>query len=195
LTSLIDRLRRRLAEGPRAGAPLFEGDRGRRPMADLRDAAVLVPLVDRAEPGLLLTTRAPDLSRHAGQVAFPGGRVDETDAGPVAAALREAEEEIGLAPRHVEILGLCQPYRTGSGFRIAPVVGLVPPDLALSPQPGEVADIFEVPLAHVLEAANYVERNASWEGATRSWHELQFEGRLIWGATASMLLNLGALLR
>lgn len=155
-------------------------------------AAVLVAVVDRPEPGLLLTTRTAHLRSHAGQVAFPGGRIDPGDADAAAAALREAEEEIGLPPAAVEILGLADPYQTGSGYRIVPVVGLVAPGLPLVPSPHEVADIFEVPLSHVLMPANHVRRDAMWEGRQRRWYEIDFEGRRIWGATAAMLVNLAA---
>lgn len=154
-----------------------------------------MPVIDRPEPGLLLTTRTAHLRNHAGQVAFPGGRVDATDPDVTAAALREAEEEIGLPPATVEILGLADPYRTGTGFNISPVVGLLPPGLQFVPSPHEVANIFEVPLSHVLDAANHQLREIIWEGQPRQYYEIEFDGHRIWGATAGMLVNLAARLR
>lgn len=155
-------------------------------------AAVLMPIVDRPEPGLILTTRSANLRNHAGQIAFPGGRVDADDRDAAAAALREADEEIGLPPASVEVIGLADPYRTITGFRITPVVGIVPPDIALRPSPAEVADIFEVPLCRLLDSRKHVRRQAVWEGATRTWYEIHVDGRRIWGATAGMIVNLAA---
>jgi len=155
-------------------------------------AAVLVAVTDRPEPGLLLTRRTAHLRTHAGQIAFPGGRIDPEDGGPVEAALREAEEEIALARRHVEVLGLADPWQTVTGYRIAPVVGLVPPDLPLRPAAGEVAEVFEVPLAHMLDRRRHELREAEWNGARRRFYVIEWEGRTIWGATAGMLVNLAA---
>ncbi|MFA7440789.1 MAG: CoA pyrophosphatase [Sphingomonadaceae bacterium] len=153
-------------------------------------AAVLIPIVRRPDPAVLLTTRTAHLRNHAGQVAFPGGRIDPTDADAAAAALREAEEEIGLATSDVEIIGQTDSYRTGTGFRIAPVVGLIPPDLPLVPSPHEVANIFEVPMDFLLDPANYRLREMMWQGRKRHYYEMDFDGHHIWGATAGMLVNL-----
>src|SRR3546814_16554490 len=117
-------------------------------------AAVLVPVTDRAEPGVILTQRTKTLSRHPGQIAFPGGRVDPGDADVTAAALREAEEEIGLPPARVTVIGAADRYRTITGFEVTPIVGLVPPDLVLTPPEAEVAAVFEVTLAFLLAGAN-----------------------------------------
>jgi 8-oxo-dGTP pyrophosphatase MutT (NUDIX family) len=155
-------------------------------------AAVLVPLVRRPEPGLLLTTRMTHLRNHGGQVAFPGGRIDAGDAGPVAAALREAEEEIGLQPGAVDVLGLADRYHTGTGYCVHPVIGSIAPDLDLRPNPDEVADLFEVPLAYALDPANHLLREAEWKGRMRRFYVIEWEGRMIWGATAGMLVNLAA---
>jgi 8-oxo-dGTP pyrophosphatase MutT (NUDIX family) len=163
------------------GAPLPEAQ---------TPAAVLVPVVDRPEPGLLLTRRTANLRAHAGQIAFPGGRVDPEDDGPVAAALREAEEEIGLAPADVRVLGLGDGWRTGTGYAITPVVGAIPPGLRFVPSAAEVDAVFEVPLAHVLDPANHQLREAEWQGRARRFYVIEANGWEIWGATAGMIVNL-----
>ena len=154
-------------------------------------AAVLVPVVDRPAPTVILTLRPDSMRKHAGQISFPGGRLDPGDDGPVAAALREAEEEIGLAPRDVEIVGLGDLYRTVTGFEVTPVVGIVPPDLALRPHPDEVADLFEAPLDYLLDPAHQRVRTAMWRGRERCYYEIMWGERRIWGATAAMIVNLG----
>ena len=190
--TLAERLRARFAESALRMPALLDGDPSRGPdRPDPVPAAVLVPVVDRAEPGLLLTLRTETLRKHAGQVAFPGGRIDPEDSGPVAAALREAEEEIGLQPGDVELVGPIDRYVTGTGYTITPVVGVIPPDLALTPHDLEVAAIFEVPLAFVLDPSNHVERAVEWQGRQRRYFEMNWEDRRIWGATAGMIVNLG----
>jgi 8-oxo-dGTP pyrophosphatase MutT (NUDIX family) len=154
----------------------------------LKDAAVLVPIV--AHPGgagVILTERTAHLSSHAGQVAFPGGKIDGDDSGPVAAALREAEEEIGLDPVHVIPLGCFAPYSSGSGYRIVPVIGLVRPGAPLHANPGEVADVFEVPLSFLMNGANHRIGNRVWQGQTRYFYEMPFGDRYIWGVTAGII--------
>lgn len=158
-------------------------------------AAVLVAVTDRAQPGLILTRRTDSLRRHAGQIAFPGGRIDPGDDGAVAAALREAREEIGLDPGAVELVGPADRYRTITGFEVQPVVGVIPPDLVFMPEPGEVAAVFEVPLGFVLDPANHVRASVEWQGATRQYYEIGWNGHRIWGATAAMLVNLSRRLR
>ncbi len=163
---------------------LVEGDTG-----PLREAAVLVAITDRAEPGLILTLRHDDLRDHGGQVAFPGGRIDEGEDAR-AAALREAWEELKLDPATVRIIGEADHYRTVTGFGVTPIVALVPPDLALVPNPAEVADWFEVPLAFVLDPANHARREMHYKGRLRHYYEIEWQSRRIWGATAAMLVNL-----
>ncbi|MCG2841518.1 CoA pyrophosphatase [Sandaracinobacter sp. RS1-74] len=193
MPSLIERIRTSL---DRPIAPKLRGDQdfgehGTHPPAGLLvPAAVLVPIIPAPQPKLLLTTRTPHLRSHAGQVAFPGGRIDDTDDGPVMAALREAEEEVGLPPASVQVLGLSDPYRTGTGYEVRPVVGLLPETLDLKANPAEVADVFQVPLEYVLDPANHHLREAEWQGRMRRYYSIEWDGRLIWGATAGMLVNL-----
>ncbi|HEY7657314.1 MAG TPA: CoA pyrophosphatase [Burkholderiales bacterium] len=160
------------------------------------EAAVLVPLVDRAgELQLLLTQRTAHLDDHAGQISFPGGRVEPGDASREETALRETAEEIGLAPQSVAVLGRLPDYEIPSGFRITPIVGWVEPPFALNPDPFEVAAVFEAPLEHFLDAARYQRRQYRFRGRHRHYLAIPFEGRYIWGATAGMLYNLCRLLR
>lgn len=158
-------------------------------------AAVLVAVTDRPAPGLILTRRTDTLRRHAGQVAFPGGRVDPGDDGEVAAALREAREEIGLDPAAVDVIGPADLYRTITGFEVRPVIGVIPPDLRFTPEPGEVAAVFEVPLDFVLDPANHIVATAEWQGQDRHFYEIGWNGHRIWGATAAMLVNLSRRLK
>jgi len=155
-----------------------------------KPAAVLIPIIDRSEPMVLLTQRTQELANHAGQVAFPGGKIDPADASPVAAALREAREEIGLAPALVEPLGYLDLYLTFTGFRILPTVARVKPDFTLALNPREVTEAFEVPLAFLLTPANHQRQSRDWRGVTREFYAMPFENRYIWGITAGILRNL-----
>ncbi len=151
-------------------------------------AAVLVPVVaHEPEATVLLTQRTQDLPSHPGQIAFPGGKIDATDDSVESAALREAEEEIGLLRRHVEVLGRGPDYLTGSGFHIAPVVGLVAPGAQLTLNPGEVADAFEVPLSFLMNPANHRRGSRIWQGVERTFFEMPYQDRYIWGATAGIV--------
>lgn len=163
---------------------------------DLRAAAVLVPLVDRAEGmGVLLTLRNASLPHHAGQVSFPGGRIEAGDASAAATALRETEEEIGLPAARVEIIGRLDDYITGTGFLVAPIVGLIRPPYALNPDPSEVEAVFEVPLAFFLDPANHRRESRIFNGVERRFYAMPYGDKYIWGATAAMLMNLYDLLR
>ncbi len=153
-------------------------------------AAVLVAVTDRADPGVILTQRTETMRRHAGQVAFPGGRIDPGDEGPVGAALREAEEEIALPRDCVDVVGIAERYRTVTGYDVTPIVGVVPPDLALVPAEAEVASVFEVPLSFLLDRANHRENNVEYLGRQRRYYEIMWRDRRIWGATAAMIVNL-----
>lgn len=154
-----------------------------------RPAAVLIPVVARDELTVLLTARTASLSTHAGQIAFPGGRLDAGES-EAAAALREAEEEIGLDRAHVEPLGFIDSYRTGTGYRVAPMVALVQPQFVLQLNPAEVDDAFEVPLAFLMDPANHQRHMREWRGRQRSFYAMPYGERYIWGATAGMLKTL-----
>lgn len=155
----------------------------------LRPAAVLVPvLIDRG--AMLLTKRSSHLKHHPGQVAFPGGKVDDGDAGPDGAALREAWEEVGLPPSRVEILGHLPPHETVTGFLVTPVVGLIRGDFTPQPEAGEVEEAFAVPLAHVLSPASFVIEGRIWRGAPRRYYAVPWGPYYIWGATARILRGL-----
>ena len=195
-----DSLRRRFANPP-IWTPEHNVEKkfeNREPAA----AAVLIPLVMRVELMLLLTQRTTNLSTHSGQVAFPGGRTDATDIDASDTALREATEEVGLPRSHVEVLGTLPIYVTGTAYSVTPVVALVTPGFVLQPNPGEVADVFEVPLAYLMNPANHRRHAVEFDGITREWLSmpyldtsvLQENGRMperfIWGATAGMLRNL-----
>jgi 8-oxo-dGTP pyrophosphatase MutT (NUDIX family) len=149
----------------------------------------LIAVTDRPGPGVILTVRREHLRTHAGQVAFPGGRVDPGE-DAVAAALREAHEEILLDPEAVEVVGAIEPYRTVTGYVVTPVVGVIPPGLRLEPHEHEVADWFEAPLAFLLDPANQQQRSALFQGRERHYYEIDWQGRRIWGATAAMIVNL-----
>ncbi len=158
-------------------------------------AAVLIPLVLGHEPAIILTKRTATLARHAGQVSFPGGRIDPGDVSAEAAALREAAEEIALDPARVQLAGRLYDHLTGTGFCITPVLGLIPPGMALSPAPGEVEAIFTLPLATLLDPAAPRRERAFWRGAWREFWVLPHAEHHIWGATAAILVQLAEALR
>jgi 8-oxo-dGTP pyrophosphatase MutT (NUDIX family) len=161
------------------------------PAPRLRAASVLVPLVERGSGlGLILTRRAALLKHHPGQVAFPGGKQDPSDPTPLAAALREAQEEIGLAPGDVEVLGALDPHETVTGFTVAPFVGLVAPGFRPAIDPAEVAEVFEVPAAFALDPANFQVHARVWQGRERRYYVLPWGPHYIWGATARILRTL-----
>jgi 8-oxo-dGTP pyrophosphatase MutT (NUDIX family) len=155
-----------------------------------KPASVLVPIVDRSAPTVLLTQRTAELASHAGQVAFPGGKIDPTDESPVAAALREATEEVGLAPILVEPIGYLDLYLTFSGFRILPTVARVKPDFTLKLNPREVTEAFEVPLDFLMNPENHQRKTRDWKGIPRDYYAMPFGERYIWGVTAGILRNL-----
>lgn len=203
-TPMLDRLGRILAplpavaDLPRSFDPATGGDHALNPGAPslirpglLTPAAVLVPVIrHRTGPSVLLTRRTDTLAKHSGQVAFPGGRLDDTDADLAYCALRETEEEVGLAPRHVRVAGALSPYITVTGYVVTPVVGFVEPGFDLTLSPAEVAEVFEVPLAFLLDEHNHKRHGGSFNGTRREWWAIPYGSHYIWGATAGMLRDL-----
>ncbi len=186
----LDRVRALLAQ-PITPRPHGDWDLGREAppaAAALSPAAVLMAISDEAQPQLLFTRRTAHLKRHAGQVAFPGGRRDADDPSLIATALREAAEEVAMPADAVEVLGTLDPYRTGTGFIVTPVVGVVPPGLPLRGDPAEVDTLFHVPLAHVIDPANHVQESAMWQGRERRYWTIRHPDFHIWGATAGMIV-------
>jgi 8-oxo-dGTP pyrophosphatase MutT (NUDIX family) len=191
------------AADPAEAAALREATRGDHdlnpgmtpPSSALRPAAVLVPLINRPDRmSVLLTQRTPHLSAHAGQISFPGGRIEESDADATEAALRETEEEVGLTRDYVTIVGRLDTYVTGTGFEITPVVGIVKVPYPLAIDPFEVAEAFEVPLSFVVDPSNHRRMTRELDQRFRVFFMLPFENRNIWGATAGMLVNLAEVL-
>ena len=187
MSALGERLRSSLAAP--ATVPPLEGDLPELRAKASSEAAVLVAVTDRSEPGVLLTVRREDMRTHAGQIAFPGGRVDPGE-DAVQAALREAHEEILLRPTEVEVVGSVEPYRTVTGYVVTPIIGFIPPDLPLTPHEREVAELFEAPLAYLLAPQNQRRESALFQGRERHYYEILWNGRRIWGATAAMIVNL-----
>ena len=189
MSDLFDRLRRVFDEGHAAAPPELRRD-GRFAIPErIRPAAVLIGVTDRPEPGVILTHRPLEMRDHAGQVAFPGGKIDPGE-DAIAAALREAHEELAIHPRHVRVIGATDRFVTGTGFEITPVLGFLPPDLSIAPNPMEVSDWFEAPLRHVFDPANQIEKEAMFAGAMRRYIEIDWNGHRIWGITATIIANL-----
>ena len=186
------------ADPRKGGIPnLPAGGRSLRPFLEdqLTAAAVLMPFVDRPEGlSVLLTQRSEQLKHHAGQISFPGGRIEEHDEGPLGAALRETEEEIGLTPDYISIAGYLKTAVTGTGYAVTPIVGFVRPGFTLTLDTVEVSDAFEVPLTFLLDPSNLKAGSREFDGHVFQYWEFHYEGRIIWGATASMLVTLKGLL-
>ena len=184
----LDRLRSVLQSHPSRSVFVIEDGVGDE---ELTPASVLFPIVLRQSgPSVLLTQRTAHLKDHPGQISFPGGRVEPADDSPAATALREAQEEIGLAARHVEILGYLPEYRTGTGFRVTPVVAVVKPPFDLRPEPGEVAEIFEVPFSFLMDSANHQQHSQHYRGKLRHYFAMPYGEYFIWGATAGIIVTL-----
>lgn len=194
MTTLVEQVRRALERGHDQEPILLTGDNADE-ILDAREvyvpAAVLIAITDRPDPGVILTQRPKTMRHHAGQIAFPGGRVDPEDVDLVHTALREAEEEIAMPRDAVTVIGTIDRYRTITGYHVTPVVGVVQPDLPLRANAAEVSDWFEVPLSFLLEPGNHIEQAVEWQGRERHYYEITYEGRRIWGATAAMIVNLG----
>ena len=188
MSDLRNRLLRAIAARGRASSDFDLNKDGRPTGGDLRDAAVMVPIVlERSEPQLILTKRSSALKHHPGQISFPGGKVDEGDSGIEEAALREAEEEIALRAEQAEILGKLAPHETVTGFNVTPVVALIEPSFIPKPDPSEVAEVFEAPLAHFMDPANYLIESRRWRGQRRYFFTVPWGPYYVWGATARML--------
>jgi 8-oxo-dGTP pyrophosphatase MutT (NUDIX family) len=188
-----DEIIRRLADTPPLEDLLTADDLEKQREASVRSltpAAVLLLVVNRPqEPTVVFTQRTAHLADHAGQISFPGGRLEDADEGPAEAALREAREEVGIDPGAIEILGELPDYHTSTGYRVRPVVGWAEPPAAWAPDPHEVADVFEVPLAFLLEPGNHRYESAWYKGRLRHYWAMPWRGRFIWGATAGMLVT------
>jgi 8-oxo-dGTP pyrophosphatase MutT (NUDIX family) len=188
MTLDLERLRASLLSEPLSGHFIQEEGVDDQPLIP---AAVLFPIILRDDgQTVLLTQRTAHLRDHAGQISFPGGRVEAEDLSPSHTALRETEEEIGLPRERIEILGFLPEYRTGTGFRVTPVVALVQPPFELQPDPFEVAEVFEVPLAFLLDPANHQQHSLHYRGALRSYFAMPYGDYFIWGATAGMIRSL-----
>lgn len=158
------------------------------PASLAKPAAVLIAIIDRPDgPTVLLTQRSSALRSHSGQIAFPGGRIDPTDRGPLEAALREADEEVGLSPALIQPIGYLDLYLSNSGYRIAPVVALADPGMVLHLNPDEVTDVFECPLAFLMDPANHVAESREWHGIMRHYYAMPWQGHYIWGVTAGII--------
>ncbi|MGA0564674.1 CoA pyrophosphatase [Ancylobacter sp. VNQ12] len=177
-------------EAPRGDHELTPEYRALVDALPVRAAAVLVPVIARERPSVLLTLRSAHLPSHAGQISFPGGKIDPDDAGPLDAALREAEEEVGLSRTLVSPLGYLDAYLSRTGFRIVPVVGIVRPEFGLTLNPGEVDEAFEVPLDFLMSPDNHQRESREWLGLMRTFHAMTYEKRRIWGITAGILRSL-----
>ena len=193
MSALFDRLSALFEAGHRRTIPDLLSDERFAIAERTAQAAVLIAVTDRPEsdggPGIILTQRPTTMRDHPGQVAFPGGKLDIGE-DAIAAALREAEEELALHRHHVRLIGTTDRYQTGTGFDITPVLGLIPPDLPLLPHPREVEDWFEVPLRVVFDQSRWTEHDVFWRGAQRHYLELHWQGFRIWGVTAAIIANL-----
>lgn len=189
MSALFDRLERLLVQGhARPMGDLLSDvcfDRAARPRA----AAVLIAVTERERPGALLIHRPQSMRSHPGQVAFPGGKIDDGE-DAIAAALREAEEELGISPAAVRVIGPTDPYHTGTGYHVTPVLGIIPPDLPLRPNPAEVDRWFEAPLDFLLDTRNHAPQSTVWRGERRDYLEIDWQEHRIWGVTAAIIANL-----
>jgi 8-oxo-dGTP pyrophosphatase MutT (NUDIX family) len=189
MSVLFDRLTDLFERGHRAELDDLLTDARFTVAAETADAAVLIAVTDRPDPGVILTQRPAEMRSHPGQVAFPGGKINPGE-DAVAAALREAHEELALDPARVRVIGTTDRYQTGTGFDVTPVLAVIPPDLPLVANPGEVADWFEAPLRVLLEREHWAEHEVFWNGAMRRYLEYHHEGFRIWGVTAAIIANL-----
>ena len=189
MSALFDRLADLFERGHRSPVDGLLSDERFAQARRTADAAVLIAVTERPDPGVILTRRPQGMRDHPGQVAFPGGKLDPGE-DAVQAALREAHEELAIEPAHVRVIGTTDRYQTGTGFDVTPVLGLVPPDLPIVPNPHEVEAWFEAPLRVLLEREHWIEHEVFWEGAVRRYLQLDWQGFRIWGVTAAIIANL-----
>lgn len=189
MSALYDHVERLFRAGHNGPSPDLFGDQRLDGIEDFRPAAVLIAITERDDPGMLLLHRPSNMRSHPGQIAFPGGKLDPGET-PVEAALREANEELGIPEDAVRVVGASDIYNTHSGFEITPVVGIIPPDLKIVPNPTEVAQWFEAPASFVLDPANHQQQWVEWEGSMRAYYEIVWGTHQIWGVTAAIIVNL-----
>ncbi len=189
MSGLRDKLRRIYEDGHRHELPGLRSDARFAPSGEIRAAAVMIAVTDRPDPGVILTHRPTAMRQHAGQIAFPGGKIDPGE-DAVQAALRETWEELGIEPEEIDVIGATDRFVTGTGYDITPVMGWVRADLPVIPNPAEVADWFEAPLRFLLDPANLVRKQMTYRGLLRDYTEIEWQGNRIWGVTAAILENL-----
>ncbi len=189
MSALFTHVENLFQTGHAGNAPVLFGDQRLEGITQFTPAAVLVAITERAAPGMLLLHRPSNMRAHPGQIAFPGGKIDPGET-PIEAALREAHEELGIDAAQVRVIGTSDVYRTHSGFEITPVLGIVPPDIKITPNPLEVAHWFEAPVAHVLNPANHEQQRVEWEGLMRAYYQIDWQEHQIWGVTAAVIVNL-----
>ncbi len=194
MNSLFDHIAQLYQQGHAGDTPVLFGDQRLEGITEFRNAAVLIAITEREEPGILLLHRPSNMRAHPGQIAFPGGKLDDGET-PIEAALREAHEELGINPRDVRVIGASDAYKTHSGYEITPVLAVVPGDIEIHPNPMEVAQWFEAPVSHVLNPANHEPQFVEWEGAMRSFYQIDWQEHQIWGVTAALLVNLSRRLK
>ncbi len=194
MNSLFDHIAQLYQQGHAGDTPVLFGDQRLEGITEFRNAAVLIAITEREEPGILLLHRPSNMRAHPGQIAFPGGKLDDGET-PIEAALREAHEELGINPRDVCVIGASDAYKTHSGYEITPVLAVVPGDIEIHPNPMEVAQWFEAPVSHVLNPANHEPQFVEWEGAMRSFYQIDWQEHQIWGVTAALLVNLSRRLK
>lgn len=189
MSVLFDRLKVIFDEGHGVELPGLRTDAAFANPDEVRPAAVMIAVTDRRDPGVILTQRPQGMRQHAGQVAFPGGKLDPGE-DALTAALRETHEELGINPSHISVIGATDRFVTGTGYDITPILGLMPPDLPIIPNPAEVSEWFEVPLRFIFDPANHVQKQAIHNGMLREYTEIVWHRHVIWGVTAAIIQNL-----
>ena len=189
MSVLFNRLKVIFDEGHGVELPGLRTDAAFVTPGEVRPAAVMIGVTDRRDPGVILTHRPQQMRQHGGQVAFPGGKLDPGE-DAVAAALRETHEELGINPSNISVIGATDRFVTGTGYDITPILGMLPPDLPITPNPEEVSDWFEAPLRFIFDPVNHVQKQAMFQGRLREYTEIVWDGHVIWGVTAAIIQNL-----